>query len=145
MAALLFAGVACDEYACQWTDEPFPEPVQTHELERSYPTDDGRFVIVLHAEDEWPPRVGATAIRIEARPDTDDTDDASTLVVDRPYLVEGELVAADAPTVHAIEPGEWSVEGIVLDAPGIWAVPIAIEQGDIDDSIEIRLEVVDDE
>lgn len=143
-AVLLFAGAGCDGYACQWTDEPFPDPVQSNELGRSYPTDDGRFDVVLHADGEWPPPVGATALRIEATPTDEAPVGTAALVVDAPYLVDGDRVADAAPTVRAIGPGEWAVEDLALDVVGVWAVPIVIEQGDVDDSIELRVEVVDD-
>jgi hypothetical protein len=143
-AFVLFAGTACDEYACQWTDEPIPEPVQTSQLERRYTTDDGRFAIVLHADGEWPPSEGTTALRIEVEPEDAAGQGAASLSVDPPYLLEDERVAAEAPSVAELRPGEWQVDDIVLDAKGVWAVPLVIEQGEIDDSIELYIEVVDD-
>ena len=139
---VLFGASACDTYACQWTDEPFPDPVQTHELEQRYATDDGAFEIVLHADGEWPLVAGTTSLRIEA---TQLEETPPMLYVDRPYVYGGELVAPTEPVIVEMRPGQWQVDALVLEAEGIWALPVWLEQGEVDDSIELYIEVVDDD
>ena len=142
---VLLGGAACDSYSCRWTDEPFPDPVQTHEVEQRYATDDGAFELVLHADGEWPLVAGTTSLRIEAvRPDPD-PDSSPALFIDRPYVEGGDLVAQSEPAVVVIGPGEWRVEGLALATEGVWALPVWLEQGEIDDSIELHVEVVGDD
>jgi len=148
---VLFAGAACDSYSCRWTDEPFPDPVQTHDVEQRYATDDGAFELVLHADGEWPLVAGTTSLRIETslrggatQPDPD-PDSRPALFIDRPYVEGGDLVAQSEPVVVEIGPAEWRIEGLALAAEGVWALPVWLEQGDIDDSIELYVEVVGDD
>jgi hypothetical protein len=141
---VLFGSSACETYACQWTDEPFPDPVQTHQLEQRYLTDDGAFELVLHADGEWPLVAGTTSLRIEAT-EPEQEQIRPNLFVDRPYIYGGELVAPAEPVVVEVRPGEWQIDALVLEAEGIWALPVWLEQGEIDDSIEIYVEVVDDD
>lgn len=141
-AVVLILGSDCDEYSCRWTDEPFPEPMQTHELERGYPTEDGAFEIVLHADGEWPPVAGTTSLRIEwAEPDPDPPI-GPMLFIDRPFVYHGDLVSPSVPVVVQLGAGEWRIDELALTEAGVWALPVWLEQGDTDDSIELHVEVV---
>jgi hypothetical protein len=145
-AVVLVAASACDTYACRWTDEPFPEPVQTFELDQRYETDDGAFEIVLHADGEWPPVAGTpTSLRIEWPEPDGDPPVAPMLFIDRPFVYDGDVVAPSAPVVEELSRGQWRIDELALTEAGIWALPMWLEQGDVDDSIELYVEVVDEE
>jgi hypothetical protein len=137
----LVAAAACDNYACRWTDEPMPDPV---ELDRAYATDDGMFEVVLQADGAWPPVAGTTSLTIEwVRPDPDPPV-GPRLYVERPFEFDGDLVAPTDPVVVELEPGQWRVDGLALTAEGLWAVPVTLEQDGVDDSIDLYIEVVAD-
>ena len=104
---VLFGSSACETYACQWTDEPFPDPVQTHQPEQRYLTDDGAFELVLHADGEWPLVAGTTSLRIEATKTQSEQSIPPMLFVDRPYIRHSDIVAPSEPVVVSTTVAVW--------------------------------------
>jgi hypothetical protein len=41
--------------------------------------------------------------------------------------------------------GQWRIDELERTEPGVWPPPIWIEQGDVDDSIELYVEVADED
>lgn len=143
-AALLVAASACTDTSCWWTDGPHTDPWVLHQPERAYRSDDGAFEIVLHADGEWPATPGIATLRLEWHATDPQLVADGELEVARPFQHGGELVADEEPIAMALDSMLWRIERIELAAPGRWIVPIVLTDGDVDDSFELHLEVVED-
>jgi hypothetical protein len=134
---------ACNDVSCRWTDDPPPDPWLAHEPERSYPTADGLFDVVLHADGVWPPEVGTNSLRIEWSVVEGDAEGEGLASAARPFRRDGQRVADTEPVALELEPELWRIERLELDTTGDWIVAVTLEQGELDDSIELHLEVVE--
>ncbi len=135
---------ACDAVSCWWTDDPDREPWTAQELGRSYPTADGLFEVVLHSDGQWPLRSGVRRVQIEWSSATEGTDAPDTASAARPFTRDGTRVADTEPVATQLEPRLWRIDGLALDAAGQWIVPVILEHGELDDSIELHLDVAAD-
>lgn len=145
LAGLALVGLcACNEVSCWWTDDPDREPWTAHQPGRSYRTADGLFDVVLHADGPWPPSVGVRSVRIEWSVVDGPTGAEGAASAARPFLRDGEGTADSEPVTVELEPELWRIEQLAFDATGDWILPVVLEQGELDDSIELHVEVVAD-
>lgn len=136
---------ACNDVACWWTDDPQPDPWRAHQPEQRYATADGAFEVVLHADGAWPPVVGTRSLRIAWVAADGSSPEAGAAMAERPFLRSGDWLADGDPVAVELEPALWRIEALLFDAPGQWVVPIVLEQGGVDDSIELHIDVIEGE
>lgn len=143
-AGLALAGLcACNDVSCRWTDDPPREPWEAHQPEQAYRTADGLFDVVVHADGAWPPRVGVHSLRIEWSVVDGDNEGESIASASHPFLRDGGHAADVEPVAVELAPELWRIEQLAFDAAGAWNVAVTLEQGDLDDSIELHLDVVE--
>ena len=129
---------ACDE-GCFWTDPNTPEPVVMR-LGVAYPTEDEQFEVTLDADaDAWPPTVEPFALDVIVAPRGDGT--PTGVEIETPALDDGTLEAEQLPEVTAVDATRWRIEPVVLDAPGIWELPLRVDADDGGDRLVLRLRV----
>lgn len=145
LAGLALVGLcACNDVSCWWTDNPDRDPWTAHQLGRSYRSADGLFEVLLHADGAWPPSVGVHSVRIQWSGVEGPAAAAGTASAARPFLRDGERTADIEPVTVELEPELWRIEQLEFDVPGEWVVPVMLEQGELDDSIELHIEVIED-
>jgi hypothetical protein len=143
LAGLALVGLcACDDVGCRWTDDP-DEPWTPHQPERSYRSADGLFDVVLHADGTWPPSAGVRTVRIEWTVVDGASEEQGVASAARPFLRDGDHTADIEPVAVELEPELWRIEQLELDTVGEWVVPVTLEQGALDDSIELHIDVKD--
>lgn len=133
---------ACNDVGCWWTDDPNRDPWMPHEPDRSYRSADGAFDVVLHADDSWPMTIGVQSVRISWAP-IEATSAGGTADAQRPFTRDGDRIADANPSTVELEPLLWRIETLAFDVAGEWNVPVVLEQGELDDSIELHFDVAE--
>jgi hypothetical protein len=129
---------ACDE-GCYWTDPNSPEPVGMR-LGVAYPTEGGIFEVTLDADaDAWPPTIEPFALDVIVAAQGDGP--PTGVEIETPALEDGTLSAEQVPEVTAIDATRWRLDPIVLDAPGVWELPLRVDADDGGDRLVLRLRV----
>ena len=139
MLTLGLSLTACSD-GCWWTDPGSPEPGPVMRLGQAYPSEGGEFDVTLEAPDApWPPNGEPFALDVIVVPrgDVEVTD----VRVGVPEFEDGDLVAQEVPGVTSVEPNtRWRLDSIVLDAPGVWEIPLTIDTLGDGDRLGLRVQ-----
>ncbi len=138
LAWLLLLPVACDDlYSCRL--EPEPDEPWVHEREVGYETDQRRYTVTIVSDDPWPPAADAAGFELWARMTAGA---AQPQLVAEPAFREGAEAERVMIPVQSTEHGAWTVGPVALE-PGVWHLPLQLEDEQGGDAIELIIELVD--